>query len=237
MLRCSLDYTTSTMNSITRMLLWLTFSLSLLTTTAKADPIVVFNGPSQFVVQAFENDASRYYDVVSWNQTVGYSGVNISFQGTGLSSPADGTAYLTTSYGPGTTPADQIASVGFSEIPNVSSTIPLFSGLNLPAGSYYLTVFADPGSEIGWDAADYPANVTLGLGVSFGFPDPVEDGGNLEQNQPFSSYPPASDYVFGLQDELLVDINTAPEPGDLWMILACGVVAVAGRSRFARQKG
>jgi hypothetical protein len=221
------------MYKITEMLLWMTFSISLLNTTANANPIVVFNGPSQFVVSAWENP-SRLYDVVSWNQTVGYSGVNISFQGTGLSSPATGTAYLTTRFGPGTTPADQIASVPFSEIPAVSSLIPLFSGLNLPTGSYYLSIFADSGSQIGWDAADFPANVTLGSGVSFTSLNSVEDGGNLEQNPPYAFYPPASDYVFGLQDELLVNISTAPEPSALCMILACGVIAVAARCAAER---
>jgi hypothetical protein len=160
--------------------------------------------------------------------------VNISFQGTGLSSPATGTAYLTTSFGPGTTTANQIAAVTFSELPGVSSTIQLFSGLDLPAGSYYLTVFADAGSQVGWDAADYPANVTLGTGVSFGYPDPVETGGNLQRVPPFASYPPATGYFFGFQNELLVDVSTAPEPRELWLLLISGAVALIIHRRLAR---
>jgi hypothetical protein len=62
--------------------------------------------------------------------------VSIGFQSNG---PFDGTAYLMTQIGPGTTSAQQEASDNFAAASGISLTN-LFSGLTLPPGLYYLVV-------------------------------------------------------------------------------------------------
>jgi hypothetical protein len=194
----------------------------------EADTILQVSGPNNFFAEA-ENQVGNYsLGVVSWNQAIGYDGVSISFQGTGISSTATGTAYLMTSMGPGTTIADQVATTAFSELPGESSTISLFSGLDLPAGSYYLMILADPSSQLEWDAANYPdANTTLGQGVSLTFP--AADGKILAGLTPYAPYPPATDFLVGFQDDLLVDVSSAPEPGILSMLVVCGLAGLTVR--------
>ena len=207
---------------------WVFISLLLFTAAVEADTILQVSGPNNFFAEAENEPGSASLGVVSWNQAIGYDGVSISFQGTGISSPAAGTAYLMTSMGPGTTIADQIATTPFSELPGQSSTISLFSGLDLPAGPYYLMIFADLGSQLEWDAADYPdAATTLGQGVSLTFP--AADGEILGGLTPYAPYPPATDFLVGFQDDLLVDVTSTPEPGTLSMLVVCGLVGLIVR--------
>jgi hypothetical protein len=116
-------------------------------------------GPFSSNAGAASPDPFGGYDYVaaSWTQTTGYSDVSISFLGTGVFSEAAGVAFLTTSFGPGTTVADQIASAPFdAPVGSPSTPILLFSGLDLGAGTHYLTIAADAGDEIGWSATNSP---------------------------------------------------------------------------------
>jgi hypothetical protein len=151
-------------------------------------------------------------------------GVNISFTEYGVSSTATGTAYLTTSMGIGTTIADQIGATRFSVPTGPSSPIPLFSGLTLPANLYYLMIFADPGSEIAWDATSpSTATTTLGAGVSLN-PSFLYDGLDLAAlGGSYAPYPPATDGV-GFQDNLLMNVTSTPEPASMSLL---GIIVLA----------
>jgi hypothetical protein len=73
---------------------------------------------------------------VSWTAANAFSNVAISVS-LGGDAGAMGMAYLTTSIGPETTAADEIASASFAW-PSTSSLTPVLSGFNLGAGTYYL---------------------------------------------------------------------------------------------------
>jgi hypothetical protein len=128
-----------------------------------ADAIFQVTAPNPISNLAIPNQT---FPFASWEQTIGYSDVNISLVGHGVSSGA-AAAYLTTKWGDGTTVADQIAAVTFNAPTGASLPITVFSGLTLSANVYYLMIFADPGREIAWDTTfdATMANGTLGAGV------------------------------------------------------------------------
>lgn len=72
--------------------------------------------------------------------------------GNGSTHTAIGTAYLTTRIGPGTTTANQLASVPFS-VTGIDTPVltTLFSGLTLGAGTYYLVLSSPPNESAGWE--------------------------------------------------------------------------------------
>jgi hypothetical protein len=135
-----------------------------------ADAILEVSGPTDYSVVAANPDQFGNYSylVASWKQSIAYDGVSISFLDDGLGATATGTAYLTTSMGSGTTPADQIAATRLNLPVGPPSVISLFAGLTLPANVYYLIIFADPGSQISWAATNSP-NTILGSGVTLNF--------------------------------------------------------------------
>jgi hypothetical protein len=130
--------------------------------------IVAVSGPVSSNASVASPDPFGGYDYAasSWTQTIGYANVSISFMGDAVFSTATGIAYLTTGFGPGTTMADQIASTAFT-VPfgSPSTEVLLFSGLDLPAGTYYVTLAADPGNQIGWNVTSAPM-ITTGPGAS-----------------------------------------------------------------------
>ena len=92
-------------------------------------------------------------EAVGWQQTASSQNVTISvpFFCEPPDSPQIATAYLVTSIGPGTTLANQVAAATITVSPSTGPSVNyvVFSGLDLPAGSYYLVV--DTGSNgIGW---------------------------------------------------------------------------------------
>jgi hypothetical protein len=156
----------------------------------------------------------------SWAQTGSYSNVsvyallapgpNVPVNGSGL-----GVAYLTNSIGSGTTAvSNQIATAPFSVPGGISQVlgtfVPLFTGLTLGPGTYYLVltgVSTDPQFEPDW-RFDTPATVSTDAGVTS---DPrALCATNLDPAQfnggcgfPLNSYVPASPFL---------DWNLAP-PG------------------------
>jgi hypothetical protein len=130
-----------------------------------ASTIVDVSGPFSFNYTTASPDPFGNYDYVasSWTQTGSFSGVSVSLTGNAVfASPVDGTAYLTTAFGPGITSADQIASSSFSITGPASGSELLFSALSLGAGTYYLVIAANPGGEIGWNATASPVVTTAG---------------------------------------------------------------------------
>lgn len=201
-----------------------------------AGTILDVDGPNNWAVNPASNpDADGVYAFLfaSWTQTIGYSGVDISIFGNGVTPTAAGTAYLTAE-GPGTTMANEFAVTAFSAPDAPASWIPLFSGLTLGPGTYYVMIFADPGSQIAWIATSPDtATVTLGPGVTL---TQLYDGTNTVTytGSTYAAYPPATDGV-GFQDNLLIDVTSAPEPATLSYLCSAGA-AVLLLSRRSRER-
>lgn len=104
---------------------------------------------------------------VSWTQSTELTNVSISAELSGLGSATEtGRAFLTTALGLGTTMADQVAFQAFT-FPSTESSITLFSGLDLPAGTYYLSVVGDsPSYGSGWISSTAPT-IQTGPGDAF----------------------------------------------------------------------
>ncbi len=204
---------------------------------AEIDAGIILNvaGPNDWAISPAANPSPSgipIYLVASWTQTVDYSNVAISIRGSGVSPAATGSAYLTSGMGPGTTAADQVAFTVFDAPAAPSSWISLFSGLTLPPNSYYLTIIADPGSEILWDAtSDSSVTISRGVGVTLVSPllyhglilSPL--GGSL------APYPPASSGI-GFQNHLIIDVASVPEPSSVLLLAGGGfVLMVLSRRR------
>jgi len=214
----------------TRAILVVVSLLVSLVVPAGASTIVMVTGPFSSNAAAASPDPFGGYDYVaaSWTQTTGYSDVSISFLGTAVFSAAAGVAYLTTSFGPGTTMADQIASAPF-DVPfgSPSTNVLLFSGLDLGAGTYFLTIAADAGDEIGWNATNSP-HVTTGAGAS------VNPGMGCFNGSSPAAYPPGttgSCVAFNLEYSVRGN-SSVPEPGTSSMLL---VSAAAGLAFWGRR--
>ncbi|HWA24148.1 MAG TPA: hypothetical protein VG734_00635 [Lacunisphaera sp.] len=129
---------------------------------------------------------------VSWTQSVAYENVSISANLTAFGRSSEtGRAFLTTSLGPGTTVANQVANASFT-FPSVENDVVLFSGLNLSAGQYFLSLVGNsPNWGSGWITSFPPTvetDAAATLGSSYGFSSPglsflpasgVYDGGSV----------------------------------------------------------
>jgi len=155
--------------------------------------------------------------VTSWSSVNACSNVNIDFQSN--FGPFDGTAYLVTRIGPGSTSAEEVASNNYSATSGSPSLTRLFSGLTLGPGSYYLVVTSLPIG--GWDTP-YTAGaavVNIGVGVTRGAQYIVNDG----NGPPDLGYPPASLFseldFYDLEFQVTGSpTSPAPEPSTLpWM--------------------
>lgn len=92
----------------------------------------------------------------SWTYTVTHIGVGLDIRMVGSdNSGFENTAYITTSIGPGTTTANEIARQNFTVDSATPTDVLLFAGLTLDSGTYYLTLF---GRLVGWQLAE-PTNV------------------------------------------------------------------------------
>src|ERR1035437_1616114 len=156
---------------------------------------------------------------VSWIATGAYSNVNIAVS-LGGNSGATGRAYLTRSIGTGTAIANQVASASFS-FPSTGSFVPMLSGLNLTAGTYYLII-------------QQTTNGINGNGQWLGTPSPnLSTAANVTANGEYSSYnaiqhyAPATSFseVFTTYLDYYVTGTPVPEPSVTWLILlGSGVV-------------
>jgi hypothetical protein len=131
--------------------------------------------------------------MASWIDTVAFNNVSIYAEVGGDDTSASLTAYLMNAVGPGTTAANQIASVTLTPTSYDSSGTLLFSGENLGPGTYYV-VLSGPAVETSfsyWYEYD-SATVTTAAGVSgggFGMANSVDSS-----SSPNSSYAPASTF-------------------------------------------
>jgi hypothetical protein len=142
---------------------------------SSAATIISYTGPSGGSA-SMENGATTR--AVSWIQSDPFANVSINAV---ISCAQGGTAYLTTQIGPGTSVANQIASAPFPSTPAFTDTN-LFSGLTLPAGTYYLVINVNTAG--GWDTTS-SATTTTAPGVS---------GNGFYVNADTNAYPPAETY-------------------------------------------
>jgi hypothetical protein len=126
---------------------------------------------------------------VTWSQTTTYTGVSITAMlSTTNSNPAPGTAYLSTSLGPG---ALAIASASFI-VPAGQSTpaaVTLFSSLTLSPGTYFLTISNANSNNLGWAFVSGGATPTTGTGVTLNGAGQIDRQDNAA---PGAYSPPAS---------------------------------------------
>ena len=125
---------------------------------------------------------STQVDGVSFSLSQQFTNVTISVELLAIGAPLTGTAYLTDAIGSTATSANQIASASF-DFPDGTNLgcftdsppcqmLDLFTGLTLPADTYYLTLVGpDLGPNgsfcCGWFATDSPTLVTAS-GVAIG---------------------------------------------------------------------
>jgi hypothetical protein len=170
---------------------------------------------------------------VSWTQGESFSGVSIDASLVSIDQSFDtGTAYLMSSIGPGTTAMSEVvppmgftAPIGnqFGEVP----TTVLFSGLTLPAGTYYLVLTAPfasiMGSPLLWQVATEPDIIT-GPSVTIG--DTNEANTFITTVDPFA---PASSFVIDSVDRPLFDVvSNISEPQTTTLLLIPFVALMFG---------
>jgi hypothetical protein len=135
--------------------------------------------------------------------------------------PDPGFAYLTNQIGPGTTAANEIASGAFS-FPAASTETLLFSGLTLPAGTYYLTLTVTNSGSGGWFGTNTPT-ATTAAGVTL-FPD-------YDTFTP-AAYPPATSFFTPTSTNLIFRVTAIPESSALiQFLLGGGLIAFLGLRR------
>jgi len=163
----------------------------------------------------------------SWTTSIPYQNVSISAEIGGDSSGSI-TAYLTDLIGPTATVANEIASpVTVSSLSQPHALTLLFSGLSLPAQTYYLVLSGPTGSTQYWISG---TTTTLGSGVtttteycSNNIP------GNLCQGDN-PAFPPGSTFF---HDTLHMDItvtgdSSVPEPFS-WVLVSVGLAGLIWR--------
>lgn len=169
----------------------------------------------------------------AWSTSASYADVRISVNLSGSPSSPPGTAFLMGRIGPGTTSASEVARSSFRvDGPDVTAT--LFSGLSMPAGTYYLVLSSSfTGSDLGWWSAFNPSIETApGVQVLGDF----VAGLNRAIGPADVSYPPASTFdgpfpVQSFPNKLNVTGTEVPEPA-IGAFIAIGVVGMFGLRRI-----
>ena len=158
---------------------------------ASAATVITRSGAPTFFDGGFAK--TSFYS--SWTQSAGnaYIAVTVAAEICSIGGVTTGTAtaFLTNAIGPGTTVANQIATApvsvtGATACGTSSALTTIFTGLSLPAGTYYL-VFSNMNANFGWTQNIVAPTETLGTGVTSNV-DAFETGGP-------GPYPPADVYT------------------------------------------
>lgn len=182
---------------------------------------VDLGGESQQIIAVGWTDSSAENDVVI-DTTVGDGVAGSSV-----------TAYLMDQIGPGTTSANQLASVTF--VPTLTpENIQLFN-LNLAAGTYYV-VFTGNVTGAGLGYANTGSNLTEGPTVSSAYEGvvnviPGNSHGTLNAYAPASTFSDTTGEISSFGDSIFV--GTVPEPST-FVLIAAGLAAVTLRRRISR---
>ncbi len=204
---------------------------------ANAATIVNVTGPSPF------GFGSSIGIVEGFNLTTAYTGVSITMplQDNSVGGPiggTEGTIYLVNQIGAGATAANNVAApVLVSGLAASFTTIPVFSGLTLGPGNYYLVLIATNGGSFQSmtpEGSSFPV-VTLGGGVTA--------LGSTSVSAGISPFPPATTWLpLSSPGNIFVDVtgtaSAVPEPSALWLAPA-GIAALVLRKRaaLARSRG
>jgi len=141
------------------------------------------------------------------------------------------TAYLMNQIGPGTTSANQLASITF--VPTLTpENIDLFN-VNLAAGAYYV-VFSANSTGAGLGFANSGSNLKEGATVSSAYEDlvnviPGNSHGTLNAYAPASTFFNQTFEISSFGDSISVEV--APEPSTFFLIAAGLSVVVLGRKK------
>jgi hypothetical protein len=147
-----------------------------------ADVVVI----SQTLASPADNGSALSY--ASWTQASTYSNVAISAMLMSRTGTGNGTFYLMSQVGAGTasTNPPQLASVAVSSSSSTFASVPLFSGLTLGPGTYYL-VFNAPDLTLRWGTGTVAGTtITVAAGVT------ANATGNVTV---INAYPPASTFA------------------------------------------
>jgi hypothetical protein len=213
---------------------------------------------AETLVQAIGSEEGGYVGIigVEWQQTYAANNVSISvpffFEPNNPVQPASSVqAYLTTSIGPGTTVADQVASSSTTVVPSAGPAVSyvVFSGLSLAPRTYYLTI-DDSGTlvgtsreSVGW-AGEPLTNASITTAAGFSNVEFYALNGYLSSSpyEPGDPVGPLVTFTASNVEELSAlnvqisgdIVSSAPEPNALGLTLAGGV-AVAGLGVFKRR--
>lgn len=195
------------------------------------------SGGGLSLANQYGSDSYSSLLAVGWSATLGYTNVTISAQ-IQSNNPvgSTGQAFLTTSIGPGTTVAQEVAETSFV-FPSFTGTwsdsqnLTLFTGLTLAAGvHYYLTIAPDPGITAGWNyggalSSDDPGTANLGLYA-------VSNDGRPGNGKDPAAYIPASAFAIDstAQPDYSVTGTAVPEPSSL-TFLGIGLALFARRPK------
>jgi hypothetical protein len=153
---------------------------------------------------------------VSWTQPTAHDDVTITAALTAFGQAGEtGRAFLSTTLGPSSVPADEVAFTNFT-FPTAASDLTLFSGLDLAAGSYYLSLVGDsPNFGSGWVWSGSPDVVTgfgATMGESFGFVSPQ-----------LAYLPSSAVYDGGLVPNFTVAVPTVADSSGYGVLLAASL--------------
>jgi PEP-CTERM motif len=178
-------------------------------------------------------------NAISFTTTSVFTDVTISallYSSSGDPGTGSATVYLTDSIGAGTTTANEIARATLTDLPVLFSTSTpevVFTGLTLPAGTYYVIEASDTGSAVGadWGEPEFPVETTA-PGVTIHT--------DLIANS-LASYSPASAFGADTGDGFAFSITGSPVPEpSTWAMMMLGFASLgyAGfRSARARRLG
>lgn len=168
---------------------------------------------------------------VSWYQSGTYENVVItaSISSHSFTEPGDGAMYLTRSRGPGTTVADEIASINLYNIPRVGPDLTLFSGLTLGPGTYYLTLAHDLGGiyGLGWRATNPDPPVNFAASGNVLGPDMVAAGVGYAPAMTF--FLNERGYLFSVSGDVPAAV---PEPSTFFLLVPA--ITIMGWIRLRR---
>jgi hypothetical protein len=181
------------------------------------------------------NFGTGYASMAAWTQDRTYSQVNVAAilngSRTETIGTSTGTFYLMTHVGMGTTTASELARASFSVTSSwdYPQLVPLFSGLILGPGTYYLV---GSGSGGGWQETVYNQTLTTAPGVSLTV--------NNYQAHIYRSYIPGNDfsnpwYPFEQTPPYNLEfvVSAVPEPTSR-TLFGVGSLCLVGALRAAR---